>query len=909
MSQEAVRCDSESKQQQKKLSREMSDSLLSLRPNLEKRQRIDDGLLLSDRDSNDDSDDDDDLMDNSQGDLFVLQPLEEIISPGTAKNRLRRTIESNGNKLTSSSVELEKEKERDEFEHLSTNDFDVEKESWHDVNSLEMSPYFHKRSLSPVLRPTKQKRQLSSSSSSSSSSDEFESDFESDHDDRHSAVVDDSMTSRSLSSSLPSLSSLTNSTSSKEIILLEDDEEDVAALQRRAEIDAEKEKLDLLEVQLHSAMERRAQLQRELDEVNRCCSDLRSAHAVSSGRLRALERESQANVRWDGTDFAWSAAARDTLRRVFKHDRFRGDQEAVLNATMSGQDCFVVMPTGGGKSLLYQLPAVLEPNRMTLVVSPLVALMKDQVAAMKALGVRADMTSGSKQGSSVLSNERMLAPGSLQILYCTPEKLVKNRHLMSQLERVAEAGRLARIAIDEAHCSSSWGHDFRPDYRQLHVLRQQFPGVPIVALTATASDRVVTDVCDVLGIGGCRLFRASVHRGNLRYTVLAKTSSERDTVSSIARFVDEHHPSGSGIVYCFSCADCVTLAEALSREHAITAAPYHGRMTEQDRDAVQRAWMTNQVQCIVATIAFGMGVSKLDVRYVIHHSLSKSLENYYQESGRAGRDGEPADCVLYYRPQDVVRQSSLSYSEHNSAHKLFQMIGYCDLAQQCRKQHIARHFAEHDAPRCQDSCDNCTRDTSEMRFDEHDLVPVAPALLAIVERARAARQKLTLTQLAALWRKKKKKASTAAAASSSSKAKGKRKSKSNKFALPDSIDRAPKALSSVLNSERAVLKLIAEGVLDFYHVNTAYSTNAYVRRGSSASALLGGMLPATLVVVKKLTKDELTTRKRLRDKEEKRDEKKEEGKKKRQRMSSSSSSESSSSSSSSSSSKRPVLSF
>ena len=358
--------------------------------------------------------------------------------------------------------------------------------------------------------------------------------------------------------------------------------------------------------------------------------------------------------------FPWSAQVNHVLRNTFRINSFRDHQREIINATMSGEDVFVIMRTGGGKSLTYQLPALLEgrgpQKKVTFVISPLLSLIQDQEDQMNRFtpGSAISFTSGMKGGASEHARRWGLVRDPSQgvcLVFVTPEKVSQSNKLCSEMEKLFAQNRLGRFVIDECHCACQWGHDFRPDYTKLGKLKSHFPSVPVIAVTATASERVKDDVCRILRLGSnYRYFRSTANRPNLKYSVRPKPDGKGAVVAAMAEFIKEKHPRNAGIVYTFSRKDANTVASDLC-DFGIVARAYHSDVSTTLKEQIHRSWMRNETQVVVATIAFGLGINKPDVSFVLHHSISKTLEAYYQESGRAGRDGNPADCVLYYSPK------------------------------------------------------------------------------------------------------------------------------------------------------------------------------------------------------------------------------------------------------------------
>ncbi len=395
------------------------------------------------------------------------------------------------------------------------------------------------------------------------------------------------------------------------------------------------------------------------------------------------------------------------LKSVFGYDAFRPLQREIMEATLGGRDVLAILPTGGGKSLCYQLPA-LQREGLTVVVSPLIALMKDQVDQLQAAGVAATFLNSSVSGGEARARLTGLERGEYKLLYLAPERLF----LPDFLEKL-KRWQVTALAIDEAHCISEWGHDFRPEYRQLATLRTHFPGASVVALTATATERVQKDIVQQLQLKGPGKYVASFNRPNLTYRVLPKQRPRRQVLDYAAANRDV-----SGIVYCQSRRAVEDYALAL-QEAGHKAMPYHAGLPQSERIANQEAFIRDDVQVICATIAFGMGINKPNVRYVLHADLPKNIESYYQETGRAGRDGLPAECLLLFSPGDIAKyQHFIDQMEDEPAariarQQLRQMADFAEYAD-CRRGALLRYFGEsyHEA-NC-GSCDNCLDDREEV---------------------------------------------------------------------------------------------------------------------------------------------------------------------------------------------------
>ncbi|MDP3857235.1 MAG: DNA helicase RecQ [Stagnimonas sp.] len=438
-------------------------------------------------------------------------------------------------------------------------------------------------------------------------------------------------------------------------------------------------------------------------------------------------------------DESSAAPLRTALKQHFGFEQFRPGQEAIVRDALAHRDLLAIMPTGGGKSLCFQLPALLMPGVM-IVVSPLIALMQDQVRLLADNGIAATFLNSSLKAGEGSERMAALLRGEVKLLYLAPERLLTAEFLDGFLPRLVEAQGLSAITIDEAHCVSEWGHDFRPEYRQLSRLRERFPQVPVYAFTATATPRVREDIVRQLALRNAAVHVASFDRPNLYYAVKPKSTRTYGELLTQAR------AGGAGIVYCLSRKRVEELSQKLQAD-GIAALPYHAGLDGETRASNQDRYIRDDVSVMVATVAFGMGINKPDVRWVLHYDLPKSLEGYYQEAGRAGRDGEPARCTLYFGAGDIhtaefliaqkidpVTAEPLLEEQRQARQQLRQVLDYAE-SSACRRSVQLRYFGEEFAGPC-GACDNCTtpRVTEDWSLPAQQLLSTVARLAKLNQR-------------------------------------------------------------------------------------------------------------------------------------------------------------------------------
>ncbi|CAK9797104.1 ATP-dependent DNA helicase Q1 [Anthophora quadrimaculata] len=523
-----------------------------------------------------------------------------------------------------------------------------------------------------------------------------------------------------------------SASSSKEIITIKDDEHQ----------DIEKDEIAAINYELK-------QIENEIQKLE----DRKKILTQRKEKLQddALLKKSLAVSRrdWNKEDFSWSGDLRKALKDVFKIINLRELQLPTMNAIMSNEDVILVMPTGGGKSLCYQLPAVISKG-ITIVVSPLVSLMEDQLHGLHRNNVKAMMLSAkcNKENVKTVMNALVDKKSDLKLIYVTPEYMAKSNRFMNKLQKAYEMKRLDRFAIDEVHCCSQWGHDFRPDYKFLGILKSMFQGVPLLGLTATAPAKIIVDVQKMLDIQGCLVLRATFNRPNLFYEVRRKPADKDTCVAMIENLLKNRFKDKSGIIYTTTIKDAEQLTTDL-RALGLKVGCYHAMLEADYRSEVYSKWISGKYQTVVATIAFGLGIDKPDVRFVIHHCISKSMENFYQESGRAGRDGKKSVCIVLYRLPDIFKLSTMVFQDKVGLQNLYKMLAYCLDQTSCRRSLIATHFEETwTRSDCAELCDHCRKPKKSKQVN---IAPYCRQLLEIMTKAAQNETRLTALKLIDAW--------------------------------------------------------------------------------------------------------------------------------------------------------------
>lgn len=531
--------------------------------------------------------------------------------------------------------------------------------------------------------------------------------------------------------------------------------------------------------------------------------------------------------------YPWSDEVDHRLHQNFGLRSFRRNQLQAVNSTLAGKDVFVLMPTGGGKSLCYQLPAIVKSGKTrgtTIVISPLISLMQDQVEHLLNNNIKASMFSSRSTADQRRQTFNLFIHGLLDLVYISPEMISASEQCKKGIKKLHSDGKLARIVVDEAHCVSNWGHDFRPDYKELKYFKRTYPHVPMMALTATASEQVRLDVIHNLELKDPVFLKQSFNRTNLFYGVVRKT---KQTIAEICDSINTRFVNQTGIIYCHSKNSCEQTAIQIQR-NGIKCAFYHAGMEPEERLDIQRAWQNDELQVICATIAFGMGIDKPDVRFVYHYTVPRTLEGYYQETGRAGRDGKPSFCITYYTFRDVRAIQTMIQKDKNldkdnkekHLNKLQNVMMYCENGIDCRRKLVLSYFNEEfDAKDCHKNCDNCCN-SFKVATEQRDVTEDAKKIVNLVNELQDSR--VTLIYCQDIF-------------------KGSRSSKIVQAGHTELEYHAAGKSLPKSDVERIFFQLINLGILAEYSIvnNSGFASN-YVKLGKRARELLRGTLPVQM---------------------------------------------------------------
>lgn len=572
-----------------------------------------------------------------------------------------------------------------------------------------------------------------------------------------------------------------------------------------------KQEIFVIEQEIYEIKQKQVVLANKLKILQSKRDDLQSQY--DHERIKSCRNSED----WITQVFPWSKDIKQILKNTFKFDSFRSKQLAAINATLDKKDVLLLMPTGGGKSLIYQLPAVVDKG-MTLVISPLISLIEDQLIALKRFGIKSDTinSSSSNEHKKKIHNYMTKKEHGLKLLYVTPEWLEKSKKFMSNLQKCYKAENLDRIAIDEVHCCSTWGHDFRKDYQFLGLLKAMFPDVPFIGLTATATMKILIDVQKMLDMKDSTVITAPFNRPNLYYKVIQKPSDKNESLNILENLLKSNYINQSGIIYTTTIKETEEITKYL-RNKGLQVMNYHAQLDPNQKKKIHERWLENKYQAIVATIAFGMGIDKPDVRFVIHYSMPKSMEGLYQESGRAGRDGKKSDCLLMFALSDYLRILGMASSKVEETNAL-SVLNYCLENGQCRRSLIAQHFEEvWDVANCNKFCDFCKKKSSLVYYD---ITSICSTLHRIIEAANEKEGKLTLLKLV-----------------------------NSLLATSSDINK--------MHAERIISHLLIEGYLKVDKGYNTYSVICYLQRNRVPNSKIEICLPAS-INLKSIPKRDLT---------------------------------------------------